>query len=69
MRSGQIQGVRSTGPETGGRSPAYIYGSRVPDFRILAHALLHLRDRRLLVAWSNPTTRMLIVLFWKSRRK
>lgn len=49
--------------------PAYIYGARVPNMRVLARAVFSPRDRWLLVAWSNPTTRALIVWFWLSRRK
>lgn len=49
--------------------PAYIYGARYPNIRVLTRAVLFPRDRWLLVAWSNPTTRALIVWFWLSRRK
>jgi glycosyltransferase involved in cell wall biosynthesis len=49
--------------------PAYVYGSRVPNLRLLARAVFSPRDRWLLVAWSNPTTRALIVWFWLSRTK
>lgn len=49
--------------------PAQIYGSKVPNIGILINALFRPRDRWLLVAWSNPTTRTLIALFWLSRRR
>lgn len=49
--------------------PAVIYGSRAPSARMIAQAVFRPRDRWLLVAWSNPTTRALIVWFWVSRRR
>lgn len=49
--------------------PARIFGSRTPSLRVLAEAIFRPRDRWLLIAWSNPTTRMLIVWFWISRKR
>lgn len=49
--------------------PAYVYGSQVPNIRMLARAVFCPRDRWVLVAWSNPTTRALILWFWLTRRK
>lgn len=49
--------------------PARIYGSRTPSLRVFGDAIFRPRDRWLLIAWSNPTTRMLIVWFWICRKR
>lgn len=49
--------------------PAYVYGSKLPNVRMLMRAVFCPQDRWVLVAWSNPTTRALILWFWLTRRK
>ena len=49
--------------------PAHIYGSSFPNPALLLRAILFPRDKWLLVAWSNPTTRALIIWFWLTRRR
>lgn len=49
--------------------PAHVYGSILPNPLLLIRAILFPRDRWLIVAWSNPTTRILIVWFWMTRRR
>ncbi len=48
--------------------PPKVYGYRVPSIRLIAVALLSRTAKVLLVGWINPTTRLLVVLFWLSRR-
>jgi glycosyltransferase involved in cell wall biosynthesis len=47
---------------------AHIYGTQFPNLRIMLDAICRPKDRWLLVAWSNPTTRALIIWFWMTRR-
>ena len=48
--------------------PAAFYGTLFGSSRLLARALTHRHERWLIVAWSNPTTRLLVFLCWLTQR-
>lgn len=45
-----------------------VYGHRIPSWQLLKCWLLHRQDKFFIVGWSNPTTRLLVILFWLTRR-
>ena len=59
----------SFGPELGRAvKEPIVYGARRPSWRLLGTALRSWRDKWLVVGWINPTTRILVPLFWLLRR-
>jgi glycosyltransferase involved in cell wall biosynthesis len=45
-----------------------VYGYRRPGWNLVGTALRNARDKYFIVGWMNPTTRLLVVLFWLLRR-
>jgi glycosyltransferase involved in cell wall biosynthesis len=45
-----------------------VYGHRRPGWKLIGTALCNARDKYFIVGWMNPTTRLLVVLFWLLRR-
>lgn len=49
-------------------SHSYIFGERFVNFKLLWYALSHSKEKYLLVGWTDPTSCMIILLFWIFRR-
>ncbi|MBU4478977.1 MAG: glycosyltransferase, partial [Candidatus Omnitrophica bacterium] len=45
-----------------------VYGYKLPSWRLIKTALFNKRDKFFVVGWMNPTTRILLPLFWLLRR-
>lgn len=45
-----------------------VYGHRLPNWHLIKTAVFNRRDKFFIVGWMNPTTQLLVPLFWMLRR-
>lgn len=50
------------------RSKIILTGGRLPHLGLLLKAVFNLKAKWIVVGWSNPTSRILILIFWALRR-